>query len=73
MWDLFETIAALIAGSSLAAIQIRRIFRRELPAYGVEALKAASRMKLDKIDNRLLLISAVFFIIFLLIILIKYW
>jgi hypothetical protein len=55
--------AVIICAGCLASIQIRRIISGELSPFGIQSLKDAARIELDKIDKRLLLISGISFVI----------
>ena len=54
---------AIICGGCLASIQIRRIISGELSPFGIQSLKDAARIEIDKIDKRLLLISGISFVL----------
>lgn len=56
---------AVICGGCLTSIQIRRIINNELSPFGIQSFKDAARIKIDKIDKRLLLISGISFILFI--------
>ena len=55
--------AAIVSGSSLALIQIRRFISGELSLSGIQSFKDAAKIQIDRLDKRLLLVSGMSFII----------
>jgi hypothetical protein len=54
--------AAIVSGSFLALIQIRRIISGELSLFGIQSFKDAAKIKIDRLDKRFLLVSGISFI-----------
>lgn len=49
--------AAIVSGGSLALIQIRRIISSELSLFGLQSIKDAAKIEIDRLDKRFLLVS----------------
>jgi hypothetical protein len=73
MYEYVAISFGLIAGCSLAAIQIRHIVKGDLPFCGYRVFKQASAIKVDSLDKRLALISAISFIICMIFTALFYW
>ena len=71
MTGIQEMIFALISAACLAAVQIRRIIRGELPPFGLRVFVAASKIKLDRFDKLMVAVSGVSFAVFIILILKK--
>ncbi len=63
--EFITIIFAILSGGCLASIQIRRIVKGELPMFGVESFTSAAKINLDKFDKRMLWISGISFVIFI--------
>jgi len=63
-------IFGLISGSCLAAIQIRRIIKGELPFFGPKAFSAASKIKLDAFDKLMVTVAGCSFTVCIILLLI---
>ena len=62
----FVTITfAIISGGCLASIQIRRIVKGELPMTGFKTFTSVAEIHLDRFDKRMILISGICFVIFI--------
>jgi hypothetical protein len=73
MYKFLAIFFGMITGCSLAGIQIRHIVKGELPFYGYRAFKQASAIRVDSLDKRLALISAISFIICMIFTALFYW
>jgi hypothetical protein len=54
--------AAIVSGSSLALIQIRRIISGKISLFGLQSIKDSAKIEIDQIDKRILLVSGISFI-----------
>jgi len=63
--EIITICFGLVSGGCLALIQIRRIIKGELPMFGLGVFRAATKINLDKFDKRMLLISGLCFVIFI--------
>jgi hypothetical protein len=70
--ELLATVCILIAGVCLALVSIRKVFKGDLPLFGLDFLKAAVKIELDTIDKRLLILSAISFILSIIFIVIHF-
>lgn len=64
--------AAIVSGSSLALIQIRRIISGELSLFGLQSFKDAAKIQIDRLDKRFLLVSGISLIVCIVFALISY-
>ena len=64
--------AAIVSGGSLALIQIRKIISGELSPIGLQSIKDAAKIEIDRIDKRFLLVSGVSFVVCILFAFISY-
>jgi xanthosine utilization system XapX-like protein len=55
--------AAIVSGVFLALIQIRRIISGELSPFGLQSIKEAAKIEIDRIDKRFLLVSGISIIV----------
>jgi len=56
-------IAAIFSGGCLASIQIRKIVKGKMSFLGTESLKEFAKIKLDRFDKRMVLVSGISFLI----------
>ena len=70
---LLIIIFGLVAGICLASIQLRRIFKRELPSFGADAFKKASKIDLDTFDKRMIMVSGISFSLCIICLVAHYW
>jgi hypothetical protein len=64
--EITEIIAigsAIVSGGSLALIQIRRIISGELSPFGLQSIKDAAKIEIDRLDKRFLSVSGISFIV----------
>jgi hypothetical protein len=54
--------AAILSGSSLALIQIRRMISGKISLFGLQSIKDSAKIEIDQIDKRILLVSGISFI-----------
>jgi len=71
--ELLAIIFGLIACVCLASTQIRRILKGDLPTSGPSTFKAASKIKLDAFDKRMILIAAFSFALCIIFLMAFYW
>lgn len=64
--------AAIVSGGSLALIQIRRIINGELSPFGLQSIKDAAKIEIDRLDKRFLLVSGISFIVCIVFAIISY-
>ncbi len=64
--------AAIVSGGSLAMIQIRRIISGELSPFGLQSIKDAAKIEIDRLDKRFLLVSGISFIVCIVFALLSY-
>jgi len=71
MTEVHPAIFAFISAACLAALQIRRIIRGELPLFGLKVFVAAIKIKLDRFDKIVVIVASASFIMFIVLILMR--
>jgi len=66
--EILIIIFLLICGCSLCSIQLRRIIKGEMRVFGLGGFYDAAKIQLDTFDKRMLLISGISFIIFIILV-----
>ena len=59
--EIIAIVAAISSGGCLASIQIRKIVKGEMSFFGTESLKEFAKIKLDKFDKRMAIVSGISF------------
>jgi hypothetical protein len=61
--EIIAIMAAIVSGSSLALIQIRRIVNDELSPFGLQSIKDAAKIEIDRLDRLFLVVSGISFLV----------
>ena len=63
--EIVTICLAIISGGCLASIQIRRIVKGDLPMFGIKSFTSAAEIRLDKFAKRMIAISGICFVLFI--------
>jgi hypothetical protein len=61
--EIIAIVAAISSGGCLASIQIRKIVKGEMSFLGTESLREFAKIKLDKFDKRMAIVSGISFLV----------